>query len=124
MGMHASFSPDYGVVDDGPIVNVDAAWSIVPLTMTSTWVAVAVALVKVHPQPVPDLATRRNSSVRVNVRPGTLPRLGGSVNVTVRLPPSGQGIVRVVQGIQMGLVGDPTVYISVQVPAGCVAWAG
>ena len=103
------------------MVNEEADLSSVPLTITSTCVAVAVALVFVQLQPDPDLATNRNSSVRVRVRPGALPKPGGSTKVTDSGPPPGQGITRLVQGIQIGLVGDPTVYISVQVFAGWVA---
>ena len=88
----------HGVVEDGPIVNDEALASSVPLTITKTWVAVAVALVVPLPHPLPDLATKRNSKVRVWMLPGGLPRLGISVMVTVRLPPPGQGMVRLAQG--------------------------
>jgi hypothetical protein len=100
------------------MANEDAEVSNVPLTITSTCVAVAVALVIPQLQPEPDLATRRKSRVRVRVRPGALPRLGGSVMVTVRFPPPGQGITRRSQGPKVGLPGDPTVIISVHVPGG------
>jgi len=101
----------------GSIVNDDAEVSKVPLTITSTCLAVTVALVFAQVQPVPDLATKRNSKVLVIVRPGALPRVGGSVRVTVRLPPPGQGITRLFQGIQIMLVGK-LVNMLVQVLAG------
>src|SRR5262245_45841420 len=107
------------------MVKLEAEVLSTPLTITRTCVAVAVALRSLQQlQAAPDLATRRNSSVRVRVRPGALPRLGGSVKVTVKFPPAGHGMTLLVQGIQMGLVGDPTVYISVHAFAGCVEWAG
>ena len=114
----------HGVVEDSPIVNDEARASSVPLTITKTWVAVAVALVVPQPHPPPDLATKRNSKVRVKVRPGALPKLGGSVMVTVKFPPPGQGTTRLSQGPKVGLPGLPTVIISVQTPDGWVGWAG
>ena len=114
----------HGVEDDAPMLNEDAEASITPFTITSTCVAVAVMLLFAQAQHEADLTTKRNSRVRVCVRPGALPRVGGSVIVMVRFPPPGQGTVRRSQGPKVGLPGDPTVIISVHVFAGCVAWAG
>ena len=75
------------------MVNEDAEASNVPLTITSTCVAVAVALVFPQLQPEPDLTTKRNSRVRLWVLPGALPRDGGSRTTTVVEPPPGQGTV-------------------------------
>lgn len=74
-----------------------------PLTIDSTCVAVALCSAFAQVPPGPLFTLRSNSSVRVTVRPGLRPRVGGSLIVTVDAVSHAVG--RLFQGLKVGDVG-------------------